>query len=325
MVDNLVKKVLENGGKIAPLILPFEYSNGTGQMNPSIYLDGGKIICNLRNVQYVMIHSENEQRFHSRYGPLLYVHPENDVTLRTTNFYLELDSDYKITRINKVDTSKLDIPPVWEFIGLEDARLVRWEDKLYMIGVRRDTKPNGEGRMEFSEIIVEQDTVKEISRKRIEPPKQSYCEKNWMPILAMPYHFVKWSNPTEVVKVNIEEGTSETIYLENHQFQGYRDFRGGSQVVQYGEYKIALIHEVILFFNELHQKDTYYYHRFLVWDKDWKLVKISEDFHFIGARVEFCCGLAIKEDKVLISFGYQDNTCFILEMPVKIMEEMIHE
>ncbi len=36
--------------------------------------------------------------------------------------------------------SELDVPPVWTFIGLEDGRLVKWDEKYYLIGVRRDTK-----------------------------------------------------------------------------------------------------------------------------------------------------------------------------------------
>ena len=67
---------------------------------------------------------------------------------------------------------------MWDFIGLEDARVVRWGGNLYITGVRRDTKINGEGRMELSEID-SLESANEISRVRIEPPNNpdSYCEK----------------------------------------------------------------------------------------------------------------------------------------------------
>jgi len=46
--------------------------------------------------------------------------------------------------------------------------------------------------MELSEIEITDTEVKEISRLRIEAPDvNSYCEKNWMPILDMPYHYIK--------------------------------------------------------------------------------------------------------------------------------------
>jgi hypothetical protein len=323
MINNLVKKILESGGKIKPLILPNNLAKGTGQMNPSILLDKGKIMVNLRNVQYVLIHSENQQRFANRWGCMLYNHPENDVTLRTFNFHLELDDDLEIIRRTLVDTSKLDITPVWEFIGLEDARLVGWDNKLFMCGVRRDTKPDGEGRMELSEIEVTPMVVKEIKRTRIEPPVPSYCEKNWMPVLDMPFHFVKWTNPTQVVKVNMETKTSEQVFLSDREITGVGDFRGGSQVITVGDNRMALIHEVRLFNNELGQKDGIYYHRFIVWDKDWNIVKYSDLFNFMGGRVEFSCGMAIKGDKLLIPFGFQDNTSYIIETPLTFLESLI--
>lgn len=323
MIENLAKRILVEGGTIKPLILPNELAKGTGQMNPSVLLDEGRIRVNLRNVQYVLIHSENQQRFANRWGCMLYNHPENDVTLRTFNFHLELDDKLEIDRKQLVDTSTLDVPPVWEFIGLEDARLVRWDGKLFMCGVRRDTKPNGEGRMELSEIKITTMVVKEVKRTRIEPPTPSYCEKNWMPILDMPYHFVKWTNPTQVVKVNMETGTSEEVFLSKTTIPNVGDFRGGSQVIPMGEYRIALIHEVRLFNNELGQKDGIYYHRFVMWDKDWNLIKFSDLFNFIGGRVEFSCGMAIKGDKVLLPFGFQDNTSYIIEVPLTFIQKML--
>ena len=325
MYNNLVKAVLANGGKIKPLIVPFESSQGTGQTNPSLYIENKKIYVNLRNVQYVLLHSENDQNFQSRYGPLAYLNPENDISLRTTNFYMELYSNLEVKRFFKVDTSKLDIKPVWEFIGLEDARMVHWDRKWFLCGVRRDVKPDGEGRMELSEIKIDGNSVKEIDRHRIEPPNlPSYCEKNWMPVIDMPYHFVKWSNPTQVVKVDMENNVADTVFLGEKVIQGYGDWRGGSSVINWGENRVAIVHEVDLFHNELGNKDAYYYHRFLVWDKKWNIVKLSDRFNFMTGHIEFCCGLGIIDDKMLFTFGYQDNAAYIVEAPLKFMEGFIN-
>ena len=51
---NLVKSVIDNGGSIHPLIISAELTNGTGLMNPSIFNDSGKLICNLRHVNYTL-------------------------------------------------------------------------------------------------------------------------------------------------------------------------------------------------------------------------------------------------------------------------------
>ena len=188
VITNLVKQVIDNGGSITPLIIPSSETNGTGLMNPSIYNDNGNLLLNLRHVQYTLYHTRG--KFENRYGPLVYLNPENDIKLRTNNFFCNLNDNLVINTYSKIDTSEHDIPPVWEFIGLEDARIVRWDDKLYLCGVRRDVKDNGEGRMELSELSINNTSVKEISRFRIPVPfdNNSYCEKNWMPILDMPYH-----------------------------------------------------------------------------------------------------------------------------------------
>lgn len=320
MNQNLSEELLLNGGSFHFINLPSTCEGGSANTNPSIFIDGEDLLLNVRKVQYMLYHSEYAQKFQLYCCPLVYVNPENDITLTTTNYLCKLDPNtLALDSFEKVDTSLLDVKPIWEFVGLEDARIVKWNNKTYLIGVRRDTTTNGEGRMEFSEIL----NGKEISRTRIEPPAPSYCEKNWMPILDMPFHFVKWTNPTEVVKVDLHKKTSETIVLTEEQFALKRDIRGGSQVIPYKNYRIALTHEVDLFYNEQGKKDAQYYHRFIVWDKEWNIVFRSEEFKFFGANIEFSCGMALQNENLLISIGFQDSSAFLIKMPTAFFENFV--
>jgi len=334
MNRNLCKKVIFEGGTTIPLLIDPKYSKGLGLMNPSIFIDNNtRILLNLRNINYTLYHCEGQQLFNNRWGPLSYIHPENDMHLRTFNFMCELDiNSLEIKNYCLTDTSAFDKPPLWDFAGLEDARLVNWNNKLYQCGVRRDTTPNGIGRMELSE-IVEKDFSelkeneckwKEVSRIRIDPPgSPTYCEKNWMPILDMPYHFVKWTNPTEIVKVNILTGTSQQVFLGKSHIEGVSDFRGGSQVINWKKYRICVLHEVKLFNNKLSQKDARYMHRFIIWDKDWNIIKISKPFSFMDGEIEFACGMTIYKKDLLITFGFQDNAAYLLRIPNHMIEEII--
>lgn len=317
---NLGKLAIENGGSVIPILIPSEITKGTGLCNPSINKIDGKLKLNLRHIQYTLYHSEGEQRFPNHWGPLAYLNPENDISLTTKNFLCDLDpKTLQMESFSQVDTSKLDVPPLWEFVGLEDARLVKWDGKEYLCGVRRDTTTDGEGRIELSEI---QDN-KEVARYRIQPPGEySYCEKNWMPINDLPFHFVKWTNPTEVVKVDLKTLTSKQIILTKDIRAFPRDIRGGSQVISYGGYYIALTHEVDLFFNEPGQKDAQYYHRFIVWDKDWNIVNSSDEIKFLTAAIEFSCGMVIHNNSLLISLGFQDNTAYIIQLPLQIFHDL---
>ena len=326
MNKNLCKTVLENKGTLVPLIISSKDTQGLGLMNPSILNDNGRILVNLRSINYTLYHSEAEQRFNQRWGPLSYLNPENDVKLKTRNFICILNDKLEIEKHFLVDTTKLDKNPVWEFHGLEDARLIKWNERLYICGVRRDVKENGEGRMELSEIILTKNSVKEISRFRIPDPsheKTAYCNKNWVPILAMPYHFIKWTNPTEIVKVNPKKKTCKVIFSGKERLEYTFDFRGGSQVIRWGKYRLSLIHETCIFKNRLNQKDARYLHRFVVWGEKWNIVHISETFSFMTAMIEFSCGMCFYKNDLLITFGFQDNVSYLLRIPEKIIDKII--
>ena len=322
---SFAKIALNNGGSIHSLIIPNELTNGTGIMNPSIFIDNGKILVNIRHVNYTFYHSE-KKLFQHQWGPLTYVHPENDMHLRTTNFYCELDANFNITKYTPIDTTRFDVEPLWEFVGLEDARIFRWNEKLYVSGVRRDLDTIGTGRMELCEIVPDGDKMVEISRFRIPPPNDlnSYCEKNWMPILDKPYHYVKWSNPTEVVKVDPDNQTSQTVSFSDF-VPLPRDLRGGSQVIPWKDHYLTITHEVDLFNSEVGRKDARYMHRIILWDKNFKIVKYSKEFSIMGGDVEFCVGLTEYGKDFLITFGFQDNVAYLLKFPQYIIEDMLNE
>ena len=157
-MNNFAKLVLENGGSIHPLIIPAEHTNGTGVCNPSVFVENDKVKLIIRHVNYTFYHSE-KKLFQHPWGPLTYVHPENDNHLRTINYYAELDENYNISRLNKIDTSRFPDQELWDFVGLEDARIFNWNDKLYVSGVRRDLDRIGTGRMELCEIVVNEDKI----------------------------------------------------------------------------------------------------------------------------------------------------------------------
>lgn len=331
---NLVQRAVSQGGKLHPLIIPDNYAV-FGAMNPSVFVDSdGDILVNLRIVNYTLYHAENEQKFPSPWGPLAYLHPEKDMRLATENYLCLLDSNLNIVKYTKVEMLQKH-EPIWEFHGLEDVRIVEWPDweddtkkNLYLCGVRRDTKSNGEGRMEYTQIELNKEkwTAKEIHRLRIPAPapNDSYCEKNWVPILDKPYHFVKWSMPTEIVKARPDIPSCNQVSLIETPTPP-KDQRGGSQVIRWGNYYISFTHEVILWKNYLNQKDAIYRHRMLVWDADFNFVGYSNEFSFLEFRIEFCVGAAILSGDLLLSFAVADNAGFILRLKKQTINELLTE
>ena len=323
-MSNFVKFALENGGSIHPLIIPSSDLVGPALTNPSIYNDNGKILVNVRNINYTLYHSE-KKRFEHPWGPLVYIHPENDLRLRTWNYMCEMDEDMRVKSYHRIDTSKFPDKELWEFVGLEDCRIVRWDGKLYVTGVRRDLDTIGTGRMELSEIEFTENGIKEISQHRIPapPPDQEYCNKNWMPIIDMPYHYVKWTNGTEIVKYDIETNTTKSLLSKEWKDLGCIDLRGGSQVIPLGEYRFALTHETFLFQSLAGRKDGIYRHRFVVWDKDWNIIKVSPQFSFMGGEIEFAVGMCEYNNDYLITFGFQDNAAYLMQVSKQVVIDFI--
>tara|TARA_B110000467_G_C18335812_1_gene497599 strand:- start:2572 stop:3588 length:1017 start_codon:yes stop_codon:yes gene_type:complete len=325
MIDNLAKLVVNNGGTISPLIIPGELTDGTGLCNVSVFIDDNDdIITNIRHVHYSLYHSEFNQNFYSVWGCLAYLNPEDDIVLRTGNYLCKLNPDtLEVETHIKIDTSKHDVKPVWTFIGLEDVRVFRWDSQLYVSGVRRDTKPDGEGRMELCEIDWTEDKCIERTRDRIEVDPHTYLEKNWMPILDMPFHYVRWCNPLQITKVDPETGTCKNILKKHYNLELPWELRGGSQVIPWKNgSRICVTHEVDFYHNPGYHKDAHYYHRFVIWDKDWNLEAVSHPFKFMAAKIEFACGLALKDDNFIITYGYQDNAAYALKMPVKLLDNL---
>jgi hypothetical protein len=320
----LGQEALKYGGRVVPLILPIDEIKGPTSTNVSVISINNKLVVNIRNLNYFMYHADKTKNPHA-WGPLLYIHPEADRTLTTYNYLCELDDDYNITAWSWIDTSELDVKPIWEFIGLEDGRLIIWDNKFFICGVRRDTTTIGVGRMELSELSVEGNSAKEISRVRIPAPSpdKTYCEKNWMPVMDKPYHFVKWSNPTELVRFDPETKQTHTVLEREPVELGTNDLRGGSQIIPYKDHYICIIHEVGLYQTQTDRKDGYYWHRCVIWDKDFNLLRVSEPFTFMDGKIEFCVGLTEHKNSFVVTFGFLDNAAYLIEIPKHRMDKIL--
>lgn len=321
METNFVKYCLSNGAVIIPLVIDGGIIGGTGICNPSVLADtDGKMKTVLRNVNYAMFKNEDEAFVNDTYGPLCYITPDKYNKLVTKNFIMTDDGS-----VTEVDTRALDAEPKWDFIGLEDARIVRWDGKLYLTGVRRDVDNVGTGRMELSEL--DDTTFAEVRRVRIEVPKgleDSYCEKNWMPILDMPFHYVRWCDPLQILRVDPETGKSEFI-LEKRSEIPCEGIRGSSQVITVGDRRMAIVHRCQLWFNEKDEKvQSEYTENFIVWDTDWNTVHISKDFNFADFDIEFTNGLAYMDGKYVIPFALQDNMGFVMVVGKDTVEDFIY-
>ena len=69
---SFVKKCIENGGSLYPLVIDPKDMKGPSLTNPSVFYDKitDKLLVNLRNINYTLYHSEKKKYEHC-WGPLV--------------------------------------------------------------------------------------------------------------------------------------------------------------------------------------------------------------------------------------------------------------
>ena len=199
--------------------------------------------------------------------------------------------------------------------GLEDARLVKWRGKFYLSGTLRDYNTGGMGRITLFEL---DNRWEEVNHFILEGTRNdcSYCEKNHMCVIDKPFTYVASTDPTVVYKadlsslrLNFIKGTSGMCI--GTQMLG--SYRGSSQAVPYKDGYLAVVHH-----SEKDEKGQYhYYHHFAIWDKDFNLKRISQPYKFEGGIIEFCCGLAIKDEYAYITYSVMDAGASIVKIPLE--------
>ena len=311
MYNNLVNKIInEYDGNIKPLIIPNNLTNETDICNPSLFIEYDTLHCILTNVEDITLNLHGEFMFK-------YDDDIKNNEFKTNNFYCEIDiNSLQIQKVNIVDTEKLDTIPICSRPrGLEDASIIIWDNKKLLV-TKRDTTINGQRIIELSEIEIYDDKVNEIKRTKLEVSNiDSDCEQNWMPIVDKPYHFVKCTNRVEVVKVDLNTNQSDNVFVSDKIYALPNDIRGGTPLVRINDdFYLCIIREVIFIPNYDCNTEPYYYHRFILFNNDFTINYISEQFNFMTSTVEFCTGLAIYKTDVFISYGFQYNCSFIIKL-----------
>lgn len=327
-IKYFVNYCLMGGATIVPMDIDIHDPMWPGWCNPSIMWDEKdqefKMI--VRNVNYVLHGSVDLVKNWSNWGPIYYSIPiEDGRNLKTRNFIGTCkDPAHEVWNFQLIKTNPYK--PIWEFQGEEDARIIRWDDKLYTTGVRRDDNKEGRGRMELMHLSDK--GYQEVSRVKVKALNEdSYCEKNWMPIKDMPYHYVQLTNPTVVVKTDPKTGKTEEVirkeYVEGMVDERFDLLRGSSQVVRWGDYWVTLVHTCELWFTSSGRKFARYCHVFVLWDNDWNIVKVSPLFNFANYGVEFTCGLEYHDGKFYIPFAIEDNFVFLMTVEEEVIRKFI--
>jgi tetratricopeptide (TPR) repeat protein len=242
-----------------------------------------------------------------------------DKHIITQNKYLELSKDFKIINENFLEFNFEDR----RYIGVEDIRFFydSYSNKMQFIGTgyhKNNTIGIVAGDYNTSE-------NKLSSIVEIKPFCQSNCEKNWVFIdynksINVVY---KW-HPLQICKINKEKELLELIETKEMP-KIFSHARGSTCGFTYTK-KISLAGNnnnnnnnvnIDITFDEteiwfvLHmvsyESPRHYYHIITVFDESMNLLRYSAPFKFHTEPIEYCLGLVVEDDRVLITYSVWDR------------------
>ena len=210
----------------------------------------------------------------------------------TKNFLYEIKDNYDLSFIKELET--INGSNNCRFFGYEDIRTINWNNQNYFLC----TKVHGNddtGTMCIGEI-------KNCSLTNIKELKtQNRREKNWAPIENEPFNALY----SQYKKINLN---NLKLYSLSNDFKA----SGSTPVIKFNSYNLAIVH--------IRNKNVYQ-HYFVLYDCDYKIIKVSEPFSFFGNNTEFCCDMKFNNNVLEIFMSVNDGISYIFRLP----ETMIFE
>jgi tetratricopeptide (TPR) repeat protein len=214
------------------------------------------------------------------------------------NYLVSLDGELAVRGVEPiVDRSSGAGPRRAEIHGYEDCRLIEVDGCWYATATACDLNPAGRREM----VLLHLEGPQVTSAKRLEGLLPGRHEKNWMPfVIDGSLHAVYTCGPTIVLRCDPSTGDVEVV-RKSLAPRIAAAFRGGSQGIEVDGGHLFVVHEV-----DRGERLLRYMHRFVLLGEDLALAAISSPFSFTLDRIEFCAGMALANDELVMSFGVSD-------------------
>ncbi len=263
---------------------------------PDGFKSGNISIARERDGFVVLIRAVNWDQLESGYFDR-----HGDTSFRQRTLLAHLDEHLQIMSSVEVLPPE-DMPPAQhtDSIGFEDPRPIIWRGDLWCISSVRQLNPDGRAEMVLARIADTPQGKKVLTDWRVLAsgmPVQ--WEKNWMPqVIGDELRFIYSVGPTRIISESGDVLVQETpsVAVEN--------FRGGSQAIPFDDGWLMVIHEW-----EVVRSRRHYFHRFVWFDENNQLSRISRRFFFKRIASEFVAGLTwhLTGDRLVVSFGIDEH------------------
>ena len=268
---------------------------GWSCFNPTIWADRDCLMAIVRSSNYRI---ENGR----------YVMPEEDQgVIRTENILVQWGDTARSQRTL--------VPPAYEtngypVSGLEDCRLRRTEAGWSVSATVREAK-GWDGRCRIGTAALDLDEGRLHGLRVLDWGGLQGHEKNWMPFNDGWLYACGHGGHTVTIDADPEMPGVYEVRQRGAAPPMAAGFRGGGQVVPFGDGWLAIVHEVA----HLGDGRRAYEHRFVWWDDTMTIRRWSPLFFFVERQsIEFAAGLATIDDTVFVSFGVNDAEAWLCRL-----------
>lgn len=192
--------------------------------------------------------------------------------------------------------------------GLEDVRLFNYKNQVYFIATQREYSSNGKSRMMMGIYDLDEKTYRDCVV--LEPPTDTYCEKNWIPLVKDDelYFIYGWS-PIKIGKIDADNKLK--IVQEIPVPTIFGNLKGSTSFVPYKDELLGVVHYSI------DGEPRRYYHRMLRLNKDTlKPIALSSPFVFEKEGIEYCIGFTMTDDTAHLWYSQHDCNPAYMEVDV---------
>jgi len=292
---NIVTKNINNANTL--------FYSSSSCLIPNPFEDKNGYLMNVRYVNYLIDNNGD------------YLNCDNYII--TQNKYIKLSSDLKIISDDFLEFNFEDK----RLIGVEDIRIFydNYSSKILYIG-------NGYHKNYSIGIITGEYNIKEhklSSVDEIKPFCHSTCEKNWVfvDINKSVNVIYKWY-PLQICKISQERKKLELIETKEMPkiFSHAKSSTCGFNYVKKinlannssndkNDDNISINNTEIWFVLHMvsYEKLRHYYHIIAIFDESMNLLRYSAPFTFQAEPIEYCLGLVVEDDRVLITYSNWDR------------------
>jgi hypothetical protein len=291
--------------RIAPLRFePGAIPPGYHAMNPSLCALAGRLVVNVRTVNYT-IRADGAYEF--------------DGVVRTRNLLGVLGDDDAVRGLRELTV--LDVPGTEEapVRGFEDCRLVTLEGAsgARLLAVANHACPGDRRRRAqyLLEIASPFGNTPEVVRAlHLHGYEDRWDQKNWIPVsLGEELRLVYSCDPTVVLRPDLATGLCDVV-SRTEPALWCADVRGGSQLVEVTAPNarrrfLAFVHGV------LNESPRRYFHALLRFDEHLALERMSAPFVLRDpTTIEFVAGCALDGEDLVLTWGQDDASAWVGRM-----------